>query len=169
MVLVRTMKLSHQDFIRNAHNWVTIVNSGLFWQLDICKMWQDLMERPDDPLQDDGERENRSHNRPGHGHECDEAAWWNFYLQWQAMLDQILNPQSLRQYRFTLAKSEVIEAYSGGYEFGGNLAAGPALIITNPQAIDFEDAAENMTASGGENLTLAPYDHILTLQLQHAA
>lgn len=132
MVLVRTMKLSHRDFIRNAHNWVTIVNSGLFWQLDIWKMWQDLMERPDDPADDEGDHEGHPHARTHHHQDgfptgSQNTSWWEVYLQWQAMVNQILNPQSWSRYLFTIAKAEVIDRHSEQYAFGGDQPPGPVL------------------------------------------
>lgn len=126
------MKLSSRDFIRNAYSWVTIVNSGLFWQLDICKMWQDLMERPDDPADDEGDHEGHPHAHTHHRQDASQdsfrnTSWWEVYLQWQAMVNQIFNPQSWNRYLFIIAKAEVIDPHNEQYAFGGNQPPGPVL------------------------------------------
>lgn len=159
------MKLSYQDLRKNAFNWVTIVNSGLFWQLDFYKMVGDLINRPDDPAMNGEECEGGTHT-----HHSRDISWWDIYSQWMASMQEILTPQSLSGYRFTIPKAEVIEVYRGRYAFGGNLASGPAF-ITDP-TMSFTDSADDITqgdAKGHSLLSVGPHDQSLTSQAPPSA
>ncbi|MBL8639629.1 MAG: hypothetical protein JNK24_04650 [Alphaproteobacteria bacterium] len=154
------MKLSYQYFRENAFNWVTIVNFGPFWWLDFYKMLYDLINRPDDPAMDDGECEGGRHT-----HHRRDISWWDIYSQWMASMQEILMPQSLSGYRFTIPKAEVIEAYKGRYAFGGNLLSRPAF-ITDP-TMSFTDSAEEITQGDAKDhslLSVDPHDQSLTSQ-----